>query len=200
MKKHLKYAWYLARHLWFVLVECVRLGVIWRGLVHDLSKFRPSELFPYVEHFGGDVTSKRDKSGYYKPTDSGNARFDVAWLRHAHRNDHHWQHWTQATDDGGVKLYDMPEPCVREMLADWRGAGRAQGFSSVRDWYEKNQLKIKLTPGTRDFLHSLMEPDELPPKQKVTVITKAVFTGASLMPDGQVALEGKVLESREEDL
>ena len=164
--KHLKYLSYVVRHRWFVFVECVKLGVIWRGLVHDLSKFLPDEWFPYASYF-------------YDPAPDGGHRprqkeaFDLAWLKHQHRNPHHWQYWILREDSGAVKV--------------------------VGPWYAKNQHRIELHEESRDLLHSLMEPDELPPKQKVTVITKARITGASLMPDGSVSVAGQVLESHEEE-
>ena len=37
MGAHWKNFVYLMKHKWFVLVECVKLGIARRGLVHDLS-------------------------------------------------------------------------------------------------------------------------------------------------------------------
>jgi hypothetical protein len=37
MRAYWKHFVYLMKHKWFVLVECVKLGIAWRGLVHDLS-------------------------------------------------------------------------------------------------------------------------------------------------------------------
>jgi hypothetical protein len=190
--KHLKYLSYVVRHRWFVLVECLKMGLVWRGLVHDLSKFLPSEWFPYASFF-------------YDPAPDGGHRprqedaFDLAWLKHIHRNPHHWQYWRLREDDGGTKLIPMPPKYVKEMLADWRGAGKAQGHPHLGPWYAKNHRKIELATETRDLLHSLMRPDELPPKEKVLVIDKARITGASLMSDGSVSLAGQVLESHEEE-
>lgn len=59
MKKHLRYLKYLIRHRWYVFLECCKLGIPWRGIVHNLSKFLPSEWFPYVERFYGN-----DREGY----------------------------------------------------------------------------------------------------------------------------------------
>jgi len=197
--KHLKYLSYVIRHRWFVFVECLKMGLLWRGLVHDLSKFLPSEWFPYVNYFNGEWRCKSDVPKDYKAPPEIAAAFDLAWLKHQHRNPHHWQYWRLREDDGGTKVLVMPLKYVKEMLADWRGAGKAQGQTSLGPWYAKNHRKIELAPETRDLLHSLMRPDELPPKQKVTVITKARITGASIMPDGQIAVEGQVLESHEEE-
>lgn len=96
MKAHLAYLWYVLRHKWFVFLECWRLGIPWLGVVHDMSKFTPGEWFPYVNHFyGPDSHHKdgshapkqiRDETGYYKPTNTGDAAFDFAWLLHQKRN------------------------------------------------------------------------------------------------------------------
>ena len=46
----------------------------------------------------------------------------------------------------------MPILAMKEMLADWRGAGRAQGKPDVRGWYEANKDKMDLHPHTRRWL------------------------------------------------
>lgn len=67
MKKYFHYIWYVLRHKWFVLLECWRHGLYWRGIKHDWSKFLPSELIPYVHFFNGQILRRRSDSGYYKP-------------------------------------------------------------------------------------------------------------------------------------
>lgn len=156
MKKHWKYLGYVVRHKWFVFVACCRLGIPWQGLVHDLSKFLPSEWLPYANFFYGPKPSPRDSTGYYKPTDTGDKEFDFAWLLHQKRNRHHWQWWCLPEDDGGVKILEMPETYVREMVADWRGAGRAQGKPDTCAWYEKNKGKMKLHVNTRMRVEKLL--------------------------------------------
>jgi len=93
MKKHLKYLSYVIRHRWYVFVECLKMGLVWRGLVHDLSKFLPSEWFPYVNYFNGEWRCKGDVPPDYKAPQEIKADFDLAWLKHQHRNPHHWQYW-----------------------------------------------------------------------------------------------------------
>ena len=34
----------VTKHRWLVMVHCFRVGLIWQGLTHDLSKFSPSEF------------------------------------------------------------------------------------------------------------------------------------------------------------
>lgn len=50
MRPHLRYALYVARHKWFVLLAGRRTGApLWRLLVHDWSKLTPAEWGAYVE-------------------------------------------------------------------------------------------------------------------------------------------------------
>lgn len=152
--KILRYALYLIRHQHFVRIACWREGLWWRGLIHDWHKWLPWEFFPYAAFFGSRKV--RDKTGYYKPTDTGDERFERAWLHHVHLADHHWQHWCLATE-GEPKLYPMPRAAILEMICDWEGAGRAQKTTtSVYTWYEANRDKMRLDPGTEARLRIML--------------------------------------------
>lgn len=159
MRAHWSYLRYVLWHKWFVFLECIKLGMIWRGIVHDWHKFLPSEWLPYVHHFHNpDGSSKivRDKTGYYKPTDTGDRAFDFAWLLHQKRGRHHWQWWVLPEDGGGVKVLYMSDEYRKEMLADWRGAARAQGFprESVSAWYLEHKSKMQLHHHTRRLVEA----------------------------------------------
>jgi len=160
MKSHIQYLWYVVRHRWFVLVECFRMGIPWRGITHDLSKFLPSEWFPYAQYFYGEKSENpRDGTGYYKPTDTGNQAFDFAWLLHQKRNRHHWQWWILPEDDGGTKVLKMGPYDIMEMVADWCGASRAQGhggWAGVRIWYKENAQRMVLNNETRCIVDGLL--------------------------------------------
>ena len=158
---HWKYAKYVTRHRWFVFVECCKLGVPWRGLMHDLSKYRPCEWLPYVEAFYGfygySYISEKDfrwEDIFHK---KAMAEFDYAWLAHQHKNPHHWQYWLLQNDTDGLCILKMPEVFAKEMVADWRGAGRAiNGTDDTAKWYAKNRDKIQLHPETRKYVESLI--------------------------------------------
>lgn len=149
--RHIAYLKYLLKHKYYVLKACRMTGApIWRGLVHDLSKLLPSEWVSYARTFYDVDGSKR-----YAP----DVAFDMSWLKHQHRNAHHWQHWVLREDSGRVVLLEMPEDVAREMVADWIGAGWAitGDPSNVHDWYRKNYIDIQLNPATRAFVNSLLE-------------------------------------------
>lgn len=140
---HLKYLRYLLRHKWFVFLAGLTTKVpFWRLVIHDWSKFLPCEWFPYVEKFYGSWRSRAEKN----PSDFLiHLRFDYAWLHHQHSNLHHWQHWILRNDDGSEEVMEMPENFVREMVADWMGAGRAiTGKWEAAEWYLRNNAAIKL--------------------------------------------------------
>jgi Family of unknown function (DUF5662) len=162
---HLRYLSYLLRHKWFVFVAGLRIGGIplWHLIVHDWSKFLPCEWFPYVAYFYGKLPSwdeaKIQCPGYsYCATKEAAAqRFDVAWLHHQHTNPHHWQHWILREDSGATKLLEMPDHFLREMVADWMGAGRViTGRWEAAKWYGRNQELIQLHSDVRKKVESLL--------------------------------------------
>jgi hypothetical protein len=160
--KHWDYLKYVLRHKYYVVLECFGVGLYWRGIKHDWHKFLPSEWFPYVEFFHGkNAKPVRDKVGYYKPTDTDD-KFDMAWLMHQKRADHHWQWWICPQDSGGFKTFPMSREAVLEMLCDWCGASMAQGHgrwsgdNGVFAWYTKNGSKMILHPDTRKQVELLL--------------------------------------------
>lgn len=67
-----------------------RLGVgHWQLLIHDLSKYRPSEFVPYGLYFYALPGATRHKAVIDKSRDRA---MRTAWLRHIQRNAHHWQY------------------------------------------------------------------------------------------------------------
>jgi hypothetical protein len=52
----------------------------------------------------------------------------------------------------------MPEKYVREMVADWFGAGKAiTGKWGAKDWYQTKKDGIKLHPKTKALVEELLE-------------------------------------------
>ena len=65
---------------------CFRAGLIRQGLLHDLSKYAPSEFLIGVHYYQGwrsPNAAERDELGY-----------STAWLHHKGRNRHHFEYWT----------------------------------------------------------------------------------------------------------
>lgn len=149
MKRHWNYLKYIIRHKWFVLVASKKIGAsMWLAIIHDASKFLPSEWGPYANTF-----YKLDGSKQYDETPA----FKVAWLMHQHRNPHHWQHWILKMDGGSTVALEMPMRYVLEMVADWMGAGRAiTGKWESAAWYANNRDKIILHDQTRKIVDGII--------------------------------------------
>lgn len=148
--KHLKYFVYICKHKWFVLLAGLRVGGIpfWRLLIHDYTKFSKAEWAPYVERFFNGNSGKEDKT--YDP-DS----FKEAWKHHWQNNPHHWEYW--AKFDGQLAV-PMPVAYIREMVADWIGAGRAiTGKWGIEDWYNKTKDKQNLHYLTRELVENALK-------------------------------------------
>ena len=157
-----EYLWYVLRHKWYVAVECWKEGLYWQALTHDLSKFLPDEFIPYARHFHGpeakeNKTQATGKAGYKKPVQTSDPVFDRAWLRHTRRNPHHSEYWALAVTDGEPKTFPMPEKYVREMVCDWRGAGKAQNNPTpTSEWYLANLERLLLHPQTENLVEDLL--------------------------------------------
>lgn len=164
-KMYFKYFKSVCKHRWFVFIECCKIGIPMRGLLHDLSKFRPSEFIPYAKYFYGGQWLDWDKMKHFpgftgwKYTKQGvKEAFDRAWLMHQKRNPHHWQYWILQNDQDGVYALDMSYKYICEMFADWIGAGKAYtGKDNVEVWYEANKGKMILSASTRKIIERMIE-------------------------------------------
>ena len=149
MKKHINYLWYVIRHKWYVFIECWKLGIPLLGIIHDWQKFTPAEWMPYVLSFWGPWKyNVRPKWLVDK--------FDYAWLHHQHFGPHHWQYWILTQDKNEDKILKMPDKYMREMLADWIGAGKAilGKNANTLKWYTQNKNIIQLHSETREWIES----------------------------------------------
>lgn len=141
--KHWKYLKYLLKHKWYVAIECWKCGLYIHAFTHDLSKFRPSEWFPYVEYFYGKTNDLKqtepDDYRYWTARMPVERAFDFSWLKHQKRNKHHWQYWVLHEDSGALKTLPLPYNILLQMACDWIGASKAiRGKdASPVEWYTK---------------------------------------------------------------
>ena len=165
--KYIKYLKYLFRHKWFVFLECSKRGLFWQGIKHDWTKFHPAEFFPYVEFFYGKDAKQVSRESRYQNIREAKRYFQLAWARHLARNKHHWQRWACIQDSGLIVCMTMPIKYIEEMVCDWIGAGRAQGYynkekpmQEVRNWYKKNGPKIMVNEKTRIVIEIILEKNK----------------------------------------
>ena len=101
----------ITHHRWKVRSHCFRVGLYWRGLTHDLSKYSPTEFFAGVRYYQGNRspnTAEREANGY-----------SLAWMHHKGRNRPHFEYWTDLSPK--TRTYepvDMPVRYLCEMVAD----------------------------------------------------------------------------------
>ena len=122
-------------HRKWVRYYCRLAGITWRGIVHDLSKYSPTEFFESARYWTGThspIEEAKHEKGY-----------SLAWLHHRGRNPHHWAYWADNFSEG-LTIYPMPKDDFVEMVCDFLAAGRAyQGenfsYSSERTWWLKER-------------------------------------------------------------
>jgi len=163
MRRYWAYLKVVLRHKYYVYKACRIMKVPWWiAVVHDWRKFLPREFIPYAHNFynaDGSKRTVRDKTGAYDPAAQANA-FQLAWLDHQ-RARHHWQAWCVIGDGGKLSPMTMPEIFVRELVADWMGAGAAYDNYSPQGWYKANKDSLVVTPSTTMLIERLLQ-DEVP--------------------------------------
>lgn len=115
-------------HKFWVARYCFKAGLIWQGIVHDLSKFSWAEFWESVKYYQGDrspINACKEDKGY-----------SLAWQHHKGRNKHHYEYWTDKYDDGTVAI-EMPFRYALELICDWYGAARAYTGNRGKDFYQK---------------------------------------------------------------
>ena len=146
---YFKYLKALLKHKWVVFIECCKRDMPFRGIMHDMSKFLPSEFIPYAQFFYGK-----------EQTDKTADAFELAWLKHQKRNKHHWQWWVINNDSGGYTVLEMPDKIRKELLSDWIGANRNFGEMALLDWYIQHRKHMILNGHTREWIEENLGYDE----------------------------------------
>lgn len=101
----------ITKHRWMVRKHCFQVGLYWRGLTHDLSKYSWTEFSAGAKYFQGTRSPnamERELFGY-----------SSAWMHHKGRNRHHYEYWTDL--DLKTRQYApilMPRVYFTEMVMD----------------------------------------------------------------------------------
>ena len=134
------------RHKRAVFRNCRKCGLFFRGLVHDLSKFSPTEFFESVKYYNG----KRSPIGVCR-RETGMSH---AWLHHKGRNKHHIEYWL----DGDCEVtpmmpYKFAVECVCDKLAATRVyAGKDYDTTLPLKHWEKYGCRVDGNPKTMKFI------------------------------------------------
>ncbi len=141
-----KYFKYIIEHKKNVGIECLKKGMFFHAITHDLSKFLPSEFFPYARFF-----MRKNRAKEYKQSDENDSDFQKGWCFHQKRNKHHWNYWVSVTRKDEIIPIPMPGKYVMQMIMDWRGMSGKFG-GTAEEYYNKNKDSMILHPDTIQFL------------------------------------------------
>ena len=113
---------------------------------HDESKWDEEEYTAYANYFYPSSEDKKDQKA-----------FDLAWLRHQHKNPHHPQHWVLLRDEGILEPLDMPIPYIIEMVCDWQSFSYVKPGSTAYKWWNDNKKNFTMTEKTKALVEKLVE-------------------------------------------
>ena len=134
----------ITKHRWVVFKLCCKVGQPWRGFVHDLSKYSPTEFWEGVKYFSGKhspITDCKKAEGYSK-----------AWLHHKGRNKHHTDYWVDLSAPDKTPI--IPYKYVAEMLCDKLAAGI---IYKGKDWTKEYELEYWLNERDRTLVNDQVE-------------------------------------------
>lgn len=161
--KHFKTITY---HKVLVARGCFRVGLYRQGLLHDLSKYSPTEFRVGARYYQGTRSpnnAEREEIGY-----------STAWLHHKGRNKHHYEYWQDYAKDGApgeLVPVPMPDRYIAEMIMDRIAAskvykGAAYTDASPLEYYERGSGGHMMHEYTRvrleRYLKMLAEQGEEP--------------------------------------
>ncbi|MCC8059540.1 MAG: DUF5662 family protein [Clostridiales bacterium] len=116
----------ITEHKLLVMKNCFRVGLYRQGLLHDLSKYSPTEFLTGVRYYQGTRSpnaAERDEKGYSE-----------AWLHHKGRNKHHFEYWIDfSRAKGGMSGCKMPVNYLVEMVMDRIAASRVYQGKNYTD-------------------------------------------------------------------
>lgn len=116
---------------------------------HDESKNLPDEYEAYDAYFYGGNKSYQVVQDFRK-----------AWLKHIHRNPHHWQHWVLINDEPNERTValDMSSRYIIEMICDWWAFSWIKGdLDELFSWYDAHKDYMILSDTTRKHVEYLLD-------------------------------------------
>lgn len=133
----------ITHHRHQVISHCRKAGILWRGLMHDLSKYTPTEFFEGARFYVGDKSPNVGAR-----IENGCSR---AWLHHKGRNRHHFEYWTDYDPvSHEIRPVKMPAVFVAEMFCDRVAASKIYRGKAYND---RHPLEYFLSGKPTRFIH-----------------------------------------------
>ena len=143
-------------HKHYVFYYCKKAGIPIQGMIHDLSKFSPTEFFESVKYYQGNRSpndAEREDKGYTS-----------AWLHHKGRNKHHLEYWIDYSVDKtkGIVGMEMPKKYVIEMFCDRIAACKIYNKENYNEsqpleYYRRGRSGKLLHPNSQALLEKYLE-------------------------------------------
>ena len=118
----------ITSHKFLVMKYCFKVGLYKQGLMHDLSKYSPTEFMVGAKYYQGTRSpnnAEREATGV-----------STSWLHHKGRNKHHYEYWIDysvATIDESMNPVTMPVKYVVEMFIDRVSASKIYEKANYTD-------------------------------------------------------------------
>ncbi len=116
----------ITKHRHAVIRHAAKVGILFQGLRHDLSKYSPSEFWIGARNYMGTRSPndmERKEKGY-----------SSAWLHHKGRNRHHFEYWTDySPETHRMSPVKMPYKYFLEMVCDRIAASKIYQGSAYTD-------------------------------------------------------------------
>lgn len=146
-KNAIKHFKLITHHKWVVFKLCCKIGIPWRGVLHDLSKYSPTEFRESVKYYVGSyspIKEAKNQKGYSE-----------AWLHHKGRNKHHTEYWVDHNAPDVTPI--IPYKYAAEMICDKLAAGIVyQGKNWTKEYqlsyWKKEREKVEVNPKIEKFI------------------------------------------------
>lgn len=143
----------ITKHRHAVIYHAFRVGIGWRGLMHDLSKYSPTEFLQGIKYYTDGTRSpneaEREEFGYSK-----------AWIHHKGRNRHHFEYWTDYNPQTKkISPVEMPLVFVKEMFCDRVAASKIYQKKNYNnshpiEYFMRGKDRRMIHPQTSDLIES----------------------------------------------
>ena len=154
LKKFFGHLSTVTRHRHEVIKNAARIGILWQGLRHDLSKYSPSEFWQGVKYYLGTKS----------PNDGARADigYSSAWMHHKGRNKHHFEYWSDY-DPATRRMspVKMPLRYVAEMFCDRVAASKIYMKDSYTDasplaYFDRGRSVRDIHPETSELIEHFL--------------------------------------------
>lgn len=144
----------VTKHRHMVIRHSKKAGILRQGLLHDLSKYTPTEFWVGAKYYTGTKSpneAERQSNGY-----------SSAWLHHKGRNKHHFEYWFDYDfNTHMLSPVKMPIKYIAEMFCDRVAAskiyqGKNYTDSHPLEYFMRAKDIRPIHPETSDILEALL--------------------------------------------